>query len=405
MWVTINRAGKTAKTWYLRYYDVGGKRQRSKLGEYPDISIAKARAAAEDAKKNAKAGVRLSEANAEKRRAAINGELAIQEAAKSTFEAVAEAWLAKKALSWVPGHLQRQKGRLNGLLFNAMGDIPVSALTMQDIDAVIHPLVEAKKIETAKRACDLIRNVLEHADLMELLDNTGIISKISRYRREIPGAPDKRHFYREMPEDKIAALLRALEESKHRWSISTSIAMRLAPYVALRPSELCGAEWSEINFETREWLIPASRMKPRREHIVPLSRQAITLLFEVRPFSQGQKYVFPSPHKRNAAITTNALIKILRSLGYASLAAGTDSFVTHGFRGLFSTTLYQKVKYPGDLIEHQLSHIDPNKVKMAYNQINARSYLDERREMMQAYADYLDKLRDSLATWNTDSSF
>jgi integrase len=268
---------------------------------------------------------------------------------------------------------------------------------MPDVDAALLPLVKDGKSETAKRACDLIRNVLEHADLMEMLDNSAIINKIAKYRRSIPTSPAKRHFYQEMTEEQAGKLLFALEESKMRWTKTTSVAVRLAPYVFLRATELCGAEWSEIDLERAEWLIPAERMKSRREHLVPLSRQALELLREIRPLSSGGKLVFPSQSRPNEHITTNALIQVLRRLGYKSIREEGESFVTHAFRGLASTTLYQKLQYPGDYIEHQLAHVEPNKVKLAYNQINARSYLEERRKMMQAYANYLDELRADVA--------
>jgi integrase len=377
----------------LRYYDVEGKRQRSKLGEYPELSLAKAQALAEDAKKTAKEGFRLSEANASKRRMKIEKNQAAQAQEKNTFIRVAEAWLEKKSITWVPGHLKRQRERLQGHLYPALGNKPVNMLTMADVDTTLLPLVKDRKSETAKRACDLIRNVLEYADLMELLDNSGIINKIAKYRREIPVSPVKRHFYQEMSVEQTGALLLALEESNARWTKATSVASRLAPYVFLRASELCGAEWSEINLEHAEWLIPAERMKSRREHLVPLSRQALMLLEEIKPLSHGGKFVFPSQAKPHEHISTNALIQVLRRLGYKSTREEGESFVTHAFRGLASTTLYQKLQYPGDYIEHQLAHVEPNKVKLAYNQINARSYLEERRKMMQEYADYLDNLR------------
>jgi integrase len=394
LWVTVNQAGNTLKSWVLRYYDADGKRQKARIGTYPDLSLAKAQALAEDLKAQAKTGANLAQERRKARRVIVEENTKSQEAEQNTFMDVAEAWLQKKALSWVPGHLKRQRERLQGHLYHALGNMPVSTMTMNDVDTVIMPLVKEGKIETAKRACDLIRNVLEHADLMGMLENASLISKISRYRREIPTSPAKRHFYQEMSEEQIAALLLALEESKGRWTKATSVAGRLAPYVFLRASELCGAEWSEIDLDKAEWLIPAERMKSRREHLVPLSRQALALFEEIRPLSGGGKYVFPSQSKRNEPISTNALIQVLRRLGYKSTREEGETFVTHAFRGMASTTLYQKLQYPGDYIEHQLAHVEPNKVKLAYNQINARSYLEERRTMMQEYANYLDSLRE-----------
>ena len=392
LWVTLNRSGKTAKTWYLRYYDAVGKQQRSKLGNYPDISLAKAQALAEDAKKAGKEGVRLATANATKRRIIIEGNQNTQAQAQNTFEAVAEAWLEKKSITWVAGHTKRQRERLQGHLYHAFGNKPVNGITMIDVDAALSPLAKQSKSETAKRACDLIRNVLEYADTMGFLESGTILGRIAKYRREIPTSQAKRHLYKEMSEPEIGKLLLALEESKARWTVPTSVASRIAPYLFVRPSELCEAEWNEVNLETAEWYIPASRMKSRRDHVVPLSRQALALFEEIRNLTGGQQYVFPSWSKKGP-ISTNALIQVLRKLGYRSTRKETETFTTHGFRGMASTILYQTLQFPGDLIEMQLAHTEPNKVKAAYNQVGPRSYWDERKKMMQAYSDYLDGLR------------
>lgn len=394
LWVTINQAGKTLKSWVLRYYDGNGKRQKARIGAYPELSLAKAQALAEDLKAQGKEGVNIAQERQKTRRVKVEGNIEAQEAERNTFTTMAEAWLAKMSLSWVPGHSKRQRERLQGHLYPALGNKPVNGLTMADVDAALLPLVKDGKSETAKRACDLIRNVLEYADLMEMLENSSIINKIAKYRRSIPTSPVKRHFYQEMTEEQSGALLLAIEESKLRWTKSTSVAIRLAPYVFLRASELCGAEWSEINLERAEWLIPTERMKSRREHLVPLSRQAVALFEEIKSLSFGGKFVFPSQSKPNEHISTNALIQVLRRLGYKSTREEGETFVTHAFRGLASTTLYQKLQFPGDYIEHQLAHVEPNKVKLAYNQISTRSYLEERRKMMQIYADYLDNLRE-----------
>ena len=397
LWVTINRGGNTAKTWYLRYYDEAGKQQRSKLGTYPELSLAQAQAQAENAKKAGKEGIRLAQAQADARRIKIEGVQKIQAAQQNTFEVIAEMWLEKKALTWVPGHLKRQKERLAGHLYHALGNKPITEITMFDIDAALSPLAKAGKSETAKRAADLVRNVMEYAETMGLLDNSAMIRRVAKYRREVPTPSGKRHLYKEMSAEEAGKLLLALEESKLRWTRQTSVAVRLAPYVILRPSELCEAEWSELNLEKAEWFIPAARMKSRRDHIVPLSRQALALFEEIKPLTGGDTYVFPS-WSRKGPITSNALIQVFRRLGYKSTRSeGEDSFVTHGFRGLASTTLYQILKFPGDWIEHQLAHVEANKVKAAYNQIGPRSYLEERRGMMQTFADYLDSLKERSA--------
>lgn len=175
-----------------------------------------------------------------------------------------------------------------------------------------------------------------------------------------------------MSEKEIGVLLKALDDFKGRWTLQTSVALRLAPYVMLRPAEICEAEWEELNLDTAEWYIPAARMKLSRDHIVPLPRQAVELFLEIRPFSGGNKYVFPSPRKHNAPISTASLLQAIRRIGYASTREEGNSFCTHGFRGMASTTLnqhpnFQHLKH--DWIEFQLAHAQADKVRVAYNSL------------------------------------
>ena len=152
----------------------------------------------------------------------------------------------------------------------------------------------------------------------------------------MPKPVAKRHLYKDMSEKEIGLLLKALEDFKGRWTLQTSIALRLAPYVMLRPIEICEAKWAEIDLNAAEWYIPASRMKMSRDHIVPLPRQAVDLLLEIRPFSGASTYVFPSPRKHNAPISTASLLQAIRRIGYASTKEEGNSFCTHGFRGMAS---------------------------------------------------------------------
>lgn len=391
----ISPGGK--KTWYLRYY-VSGKRQIASIGEYPAIGLKDAARKADDLKAKAKEeGINIVQDTKRSRQARIDEAQGVLRQEESTFRAAAESWLEKKASVWVKGHLKRRREKLEGYLYHSLGNKPISEIAMVDIDKIIRPFITDGKIETAKRTCDLIRNVFEHAELMELVENSLISVKISKYRKEIP-TPPRRNFYQEMSPEQIGILLLTIEQSQMRWTKSTASALRLAPYVFLRASELCGARWIEIDLEKGEWLIPASRMKARREHLVPLSRQALEILQELRTFTGGSEFVFPSQAKPWQGISTSALLVAFRRMGYGSTRKDEkEAFVTHAFRGIASSTLYQILKYPGDHIEHQLAHVEENKVKAAYNQISARSYLDERRRMMQEYADYLDTLRAAAA--------
>ena len=283
-----------------------------------------------------------------------------------------------------------------GNVFPSFGDVDINSVTMEYIDNALAVVIERGARETAQRICSIIINVFEYADLMGYTENPVIINRLARYRKEMPKPTVKRHLYKDMSEEEIGALLRTLDAAKGRWTLQTSVALRLAPYVMLRPIEICEAEWSEIDIKSAEWCISATRMKMTRDHIVPLSRQAVELLLEIRPFSGANKYVFPSPRKHNAPISTASLLQGIRRIGYASTNEEGTSFCTHGFRGMASTTLNQHPRFQHlkeDWIEFQLAHAQKDKIRAAYNILTPRSYIDERRVMVQSYADYLDGLK------------
>ena len=393
LWVTINQSGQTAKRWNLRYTDANGKRQKARIGSYPELSLAKARAEAEDLKANAKSGVNVAKAKAKEKRPQTT----------RTFEGVATAWLNKKTPEWDDAHAKRQKERLVGNIFPAFGDVDINAVSMEHIDNALAVVIERGARETAQRICSILINVFEYADLMGFMENPVIINRLTRYRKEMPKPTTKRHLYKEMSEGEIGALLKSLEEFKGRWTLQTGVALRLAPYVMLRPLEICEAEWEEIDLNAAEWCIPAARMKMSRDHIVPLPRQAVELFLEIRPFSGANQYVFPSPRKHNAPISTASLLQAIRRIGYASTKEEGNSFCTHGFRGMASTTLNQHPRFQylkEDWIEFQLAHAQKDRIRAAYNILTPRSYLDERRAMVQSYADFLDGLREAASSLN-----
>lgn len=381
LWVTINQSGQTAKKWNLRYSDAAGKRQKARIGSYPELSLAKARAEAEDLKANAKSGVNVAKAKAREKLPQVQ--------ATRTFEAVATAWLQKKMPEWDDAHAKRQKERLVGNIFPAFGEVAINDITMEHIDNALAVVIAHGARETAQRICSIMINVFEYADLMGFVEHPVIINRLTRYRKEMPKPVTKRHLYKEMSEAEIGALLRALEKSKGRWTLQTSVALRLAPYVLLRPIEICEAEWAEIDMNAAEWCIPAARMKMARDH-----RE---LLLEIRLFTGANKYVFPSPRKHDAPISTASMLQAIRRIGYASTKEEGNSFCTHGFRGMASTTLNQHPAFQHlkeDWIEFQLAHAQKDRIRAAYNILNPRSYIEERRVMVQSYADFLDDLRE-----------
>ena len=180
----------------------------------------------------------------------------------------------------------------------------------------------------------------------------------------------------------IGGLLRSIDG--YQGSIVTRCALQLAPVVFVRPGELRHAEWSEIDFETAEWRIPAEKMKAGTLHIVPLSRQALAVLQEIHPLTCNGRYVFPSPRTINRPMSSNAVLSALRRMGYAK-----DEMSGHGFRSMASTLLNEQGWNP-DAIERQLAHGEKNSVRAAYNYAE---FMPERKKMMQAWADFLDGLK------------
>ncbi len=181
----------------------------------------------------------------------------------------------------------------------------------------------------------------------------------------------------------VGALLRAIDG--YRGQPATEIALKLAPYLFVRPGELRGAEWAEFDLEAAEWRIPAARTKMRRAHIVPLARQVLALLAQLDTFTGGGRLLFPTLQDPNRAMSDNTLNAVLRRLGYTS-----EQHTAHGFRTTASTLLNEQGFHP-DLIELQLAHKERNETRATYNKSER---LPERRTMMQLWATYLDALKE-----------
>jgi len=187
---------------------------------------------------------------------------------------------------------------------------------MVEVGAALLPLVKAGKNETAKRAADLVRNVFQYADNLGLTTNGAMIERLRKYRTDnIPVQAGHRLLYKAMPEEWIGKLLADVWKATQHRTFQVAMALQLHPYVFLRPSELCGGRWQELDLAKAEWLIPAERMKSRKEHVVPLPYQAVALLEELRGLTGGREYLFPTWGHGGRPISTNALIGVFRSMG------------------------------------------------------------------------------------------
>lgn len=357
--------------WRFRYRFAGREKLIS-FGSYPDTTLKRAREKRDEAR-------RLLADNidpAQKRRAE-------KVANANTFEAIAREWLAlaakppkeSRVLSDVT--ISKARRRLEAHVFPYIGRWPIIEIAVRDVLSVLRRIEAQGSHETAHRVRSLCGRVIRYAiatgraERDVTADLKGALAPIGT--RNLAAITDPA---------RVGELLRAIDT--YQGHPSVQYAFRLAPLVFVRPGELRHAEWSEIDFDNAEWRISAERMKMREQHLVPLSRQSIELLRELYPLTGTGRFLFPSVRTDKRPISDNSLNAALRRLGYTK-----DEMTVHGFRSVASTLL-NETGWDPDLIEKQLAHIDRNRVRAAYNRAER---LAERRNMMQAWADYLDALR------------
>lgn len=376
-----------SKLWRFRYM-VNGVAKMISLGQYPLVGLKEAREKAFLVRKDLESGIDP----VQKRRAAK------QSGADKTFKEVAEKWIASRAKDkWVESHATRNEQRLKGNIYPDLGETDVNALTLDDFEKALQPVVDRGSLETAQRICALCIEILQYAARFKYLVNRSIIYDLQQFKKHDLPKPTKGELATITDPKKVGELLYRIDMSEYRQTYPVAIALQLAPLVMLRPNELIGGTWNEVNFKKGEWYIPAVRMKPKCDHVVPLSRQALTLLKRMYEFSGDGQYMFPSGRSRTH-ITTASLLMAIRRMKYR-----TGDFVTHGFRAMASTLLngnksheiqgFDMQAFDSDLIEIQLSHAEKNKIRKAYNRRDPYARIQERREMLQKYADLLDFLK------------
>lgn len=374
MYLEITPRG--GKLWRLKYR-FGGKEKRLSFGVYPTVGLREAREYREQAKKLLSQGIDPGEAKKEARAVAV----AEQRKQENTFEAVAMDWFNAYAPDLSEKHALKLRRYLENVFFPAIGGKAVAELLPVDILNAVQAAQEKGRVHTAHRLTQLAGQVLQYAFIKGLVT--------VNVARGITGAlqPLRVTSYPAITEPKeIGRLLRAIDHYEGYPSIVYFL--KILPYVFTRPGELRVAEWSEVSFEENLLTIPWQRMKTRKlskkDHRVPLARQVLALLGELREFSGGGRYLFPGIRAKSDTISDAGPLNALRDMGYDQ-----QTMCLHGFRSMASTRLNEMGMRP-DLVEAQLAHKDPDAVRMVYNRA---AYMDERREMMQRWADYLDELR------------
>ena len=358
-----------SKLWRLKYR-FGGSEKLLALGAYPDVPLRGARERRDAERRKLADGIDPGQA-----RKADNA--AKKVAAANSFEAVARAWWANWSPTRSARHADQVLRRLEADVFSEIGTIPVASITAPQILAVSIKIERRGAVDIAKRAYQTCGQVLRYAVAHGLAErNAAADVKPSDALK-----PTRKENYARVDVKDVPELLRKIDG--YDGSVYTRLALRLMALTFVRTSELIGARWKEFDLDAAEWRIPPERMKMKTPHIVPLSRQALAVLIDLDKLRAGRALLFPGEHDHDKPMSNNTILFALYRMGYHSRMTG------HGFRGIASTILHEQ-GHRHDLIELQLAHQERNSVSASYNHA---TYLPQRRKMMQAWADHLDRLR------------
>ena len=357
------------KWWRLKYRH-GGKEKRLSLGTFPDTSLKAAREARDKARKQLAAGVDPSgDRKAAKQAARL--------ATLNTLERVGRAWLEHRSKAWTEGTRAMITASLENDVFPTLGSRPIGDIQPREIRDAVQQIEARGAGETAGRVFQRLRAIYRYAVAHDLaaVDPTYPLKPSEIFK------PRKTRHRASLSERDVPGFLDKLD--KYEGESATKFALELLMLTATRPGELRGARWDEIDERASLWRIPASRMKMKTEHAVPLSKQAVRLLTTMRKLSAEGPMVFPSPFYPGMPLSDGTLNSALARFGYKGIATA------HGFRTLFSTCA-NEAGWNSDVIEKQLAHEERDEVRNAYNRAQ---WLAERTKLMQWWADRLDKLR------------
>ncbi|RVU32671.1 tyrosine-type recombinase/integrase [Neptunomonas marina] len=359
---------KGHKYWRLKYR-FNGKEKLLSIGVYPEISLKEARA------KTAEAKAALAEGNdpsiVKKQRA--------RAAEVHTFEQLAREWFEVKRKDVAPTTEKRMLSMIDNWIVPYLGRFEAAKMGPLDVLEAIKIAEAQGKNDTAHRMRETCSQIFRY----------GIITQVCKHdpARDLIGALEKnrpQHYSAVTDPDAAGRLMADIELFEGTVIVKTALAC--SAYWFCRPIEVRSLEWSDVDFEGALITIPASRMKLRRDHIIPLATQSLALLEALKPITGRSKYVFPSARGNSRCMSENAVRVALRTMGYTK-----EMMTSHGFRAMARTLLDEELGYRVEWIEHQLAHEVRDANGRAYNRT---SFLNQRREMMQSWADYIDSLRE-----------
>jgi len=353
------------KNWRLKYR-FQGKEKLISLGHYPLVSLKEARERATAARKSLDNGTDPSAQRKQEK-----------QKAQTTFELVAREWHEVQSAKWTANYAEATLNRMQRNLFPSIGSRPVNEVTAPEILAILRKVEARGTVGTAHALKNICSGVMRYA--------------IATGRAERDPAADLRgalapHVKKHRPALTAPETVGNLMHTIHNYqgSLVVRSALQLMALTFCRSKEIREAEWTEFDFGDKLWRIPAERMKMRRDHLVPLSKQALAVLEKLRAYSGKGQYVFPSYRSESVPFGKTALQRAIRVMGFER-----DEMCPHGFRSMASTLL-NELGYNADWIERQLAHVPHGQVRGIYNRAE---YLPERRRMLQEWANYLDDLR------------
>jgi len=360
-----------SKLWRMDYrFDA--KRKTMALGAYPEVSLRDARDRRDAARKQL--------ANKEdpgdvRKQGKKNRRIAIA----NTFAAIADEWYAKQLASWAPSTAAKKRSLLENDLVPYLGPRPVADLETIDLLGCLQRIEQRGKIETAHKARQVLNQIFRFAKQTQRIKQNPAIDLVGAI------APKRAKHHAAITDPmEYGRLLLAIDKYTGTPVVRTLLA--LSPLLFQRPGEMRAMEWSELDLDNGVWALPAEKMKMANSHIVPLSKQAIALLLDIKPLTGSGRYVFPSQRRDGKYASENTVNKALRTLGYDT---GTQH-CAHGFRASARTLLDEQLNIRVEWIEHQLAHRVKDALGRAYNRT---THIEDRKRMMQTLADYLDTLR------------
>ena len=366
LYLYINTSG--GKLWRFDF-SYNGKRKTLSIGKYPTVSLVEARQAAENARRLLVSGQDPSEAKQQEKRER-------QAAALNTFESIARRWHTDNLHRWKENHAARVLRYFETDVFPAIGAMSIQEIRVSDIKTVLDGVMARGVNNTAEKIREWTGAIFDYAVMLEIVETNPAYS----LRKYIPA---KQTDHRPaLPREELTEFFRRLIlaeiEPQNR------IALILNMLTFLRSTELRGGQWNEIDFDAAMWTVPAQRMKhektaPKPPHAVPLADWTLELLAELKELTGNTPFLFPSRTKTDGFISDATISRIIERMGYKGRVT------PHGFRSLASSVLNEQGFNP-DAIERQLAHIENNKIRAAYNRAD---YLNERKEFMQWYSDFL----------------